>query len=166
MKSFKKQCLPSLTALSLALTSVSVLADERQSLEALKQTTLGLIEALVDKGVLTRDAADAMLRQAQQRAAATTQAAAPGSDQLPSGKPVQRVPYVSETMKAQIRSELKEEILTQARAENWATPNAIPSWVNRIKIEGDLRYRHQLDRFDSDNTPPSDYVATLDSPAN
>lgn len=137
-------------------------ADERESLEALRQTTLGLIEALVDKGVLTREAADGMLKQAQARAAAATAAAAatPGAAAAPlaTAKPVQRVPYVSEAMKAQIRNEVKEEVLTQARAERWGVPNAVPSWVDRIKIDGDFRFRFQADRPDRSNAQPSDYL--------
>lgn len=73
-------------------------------------------------------------------------------------KPVQRVPYISEAMKAQIRDEIKEEILTQARAERWGVPNASPAWADRIKIDGDLRYRHQMDRPGKDNTAPYVYL--------
>lgn len=126
-------------------------AAARQSLEALQQTTQGLIEALVEKGVLTRQAADEML----QKAAAT--APAPPAP-TPDSKPVQRVPYVSEAMKAQIRNEVKEEVLTQARAERWGVPNASAAWTDRIKIEGDLNFRLQSDRLDEDNTPASEYV--------
>ncbi len=152
----------SLTALSLAVSAQVAHADERESLEALRQTTIGLIDALVDKGVLTRDAADAMLKQARARAEAA-QAVAPTakSETTASGKPVQRVPYVSEAMKAQIRNEVKEEVLTQARAERWGVPNAAPAWTDRIKIDGDIRYRHQGDRPSSDNTPASDYVSAV-----
>lgn len=75
-------------------------------------------------------------------------------------KPVQRVPYISEAMKAQIRNEIKEEILTQARAERWGVPNASPAWVDRIKIDGDMRYRHQMDRPSKDNTSPETYAAS------
>jgi hypothetical protein len=161
MKSIKKPWWPTLTALSLALCTSVVHADERESLEALRQTTIGLIDALVEKGVLTRDVADAMLKQARQNAAATAATAAAAQAAKPetsaSGKPVQRVPYVSEAMKAQIRNEVKEEVLTQARAERWGVPNASPSWADRIKIDGDFRFRYQADRPKSDNTPATAY---------
>jgi hypothetical protein len=70
---------------------------------------------------------------------------------------VQRVPYVSDAMRAQIRNEVKEEVLTQARAERWGVPNASPSWTDRVKIDGDFRFRHQADRPKSDNTSAYDY---------
>ncbi|MDE2401321.1 MAG: putative porin [Burkholderiales bacterium] len=157
MNSLKKSWWPTLTALSLAVVGTLAHADERESLEAIRQTTIGLIDALVDKGVLSREAADGMLKQAQQRAAevSTSSVASPAS----AGKPVLRVPYVPESMKAQIRNEVKEEVLTQARAERWGVPNATPSWVDRIKIDGDFRFRFQSDRPGKDNTLPADYLA-------
>lgn len=158
---------PTLTALSLAVCATVARADERESLEALRQTTIGLIDALVEKGVLTRDAADAMLKQARDKAAAVASAgAAPAlakSETSASGKPVQRVPYVSDAMKAQIRNEVKEEVLAQARSERWGVPNASPSWADRIKIEGDFRYRHQGDRPKSDNTSASAYQDSVNA---
>lgn len=152
----------SLTALSLAVSAQCAHAEERESLEALRQTTIGLIDALVDKGVLTREAADAMLKQARARAEGA-QAAAPVAkpETTAAGKPVQRVPYVSEAMKAQIRNEVKEEVLTQARAERWGVPNAAPAWTDRIKIDGDIRYRYQSDRASGSNTAAAAYVASV-----
>lgn len=160
-----------MTALSLAVVSTLAHSDERESLETLRQTTIGLIDALVDKGVLTRETADAMLKQAQQRAAAASAtpaqgaagpavAEAPKPETTPGGKPVLRVPYVSEAMKAQIRNEVKEEVLTQARAERWGVPNATPSWVDRIKVDGDFRFRYQADRPDKNNVEPFQYLAS------
>lgn len=167
MKPLNTSWWPKLTtlslALSLAMTAGLAHADERESLEALRQTTQGLINALVDKGVLSRDAADAMLKQAQAKPAASAQAAAatPASPTA-EAKPVQRIPYVSDAMKAQIRNEVKEEVLTQARAERWGVPNASPAWVDRIKVDGDFRFRYQADHVGSNNTPAYNYLASED----
>lgn len=140
--------------LALALVPASVLADERQSLETLRQTTLGLIDALVDGGVLTRDKADALVRQAEQQAAARVAQASAASAAQPA---VVRVPYVPQSVRNEIRDQLKEEVLSQARAERWAAPNEIPEWVSRIKWEGDLRARYQHEYFGSGNTAASAY---------
>lgn len=152
---------PAFTTLTLALAfALPVHADERESLESLRQTTQALIDALVEQGVLSRDKADALIRAAREKAQASNgqataaQGAKPST--TPDGKPVLRVPYVSESVRAQIRDEVKEEIVAQARAERWGVPNA-PSWVNRIKIEGDLRLRHQLDNPSGTNTPAVTY---------
>ena len=166
MTAFKNLFRPMLTAVSLAVATSMAHAGERESLESLRQTTLNLIEALVQSGVLPRDKADALLRDAQRKA---TDAVAPNVAEVApaatagalvgaaAAKPVQRVPYVSETMRAQIRNEVKEEVLSQARLERWGVPNA-PSWVDRIRIDGDFRYRYQSDRYDPDNTPAEVYA--------
>jgi hypothetical protein len=50
-------------------------ADARAGLEELRATTLALIQALVDQGLLTRDRAQALVQQAQRAGSATTAAA-------------------------------------------------------------------------------------------
>lgn len=58
--------------LASALLSAPVWAeDSRASLEALRQTTLNLINALVDSGAITRQKADELIKKAEQDAAAT-----------------------------------------------------------------------------------------------
>lgn len=139
-------------ALSMALIAGPAAADERESFEVLKQTTVSLIDALVDNGVLTREKADALIQQAEKKAAQA--AAAKGKER---GGAV-RVQYVPEVVKNQIREEIKQEVLAQAKNERWAEPNAIPSWLDRIKWEGDLRLRYQADLFDKGNATPLAYA--------
>lgn len=124
---------------------------ERQSLEQLRATTLALIEALVTQGLLPRERADAILRQAAATPAAGAGAAstqwgdAPKAGGLPPGTPgaVVRVPYLSETVRAQLRDEVKNEVLATAREERWADPRALPDWVRGLTLDGDLRLRWQ-----------------------
>jgi Putative porin len=151
---------PALTGFALVLAcALPAHADERESLESLRQTTRALIDALVDQGVLSREKADALVRAAEQKAqAAVATTPAPKPSVTPEGKPILRVPYVSESVRAQIRDEVKEEVVAQARAERWGVPNA-PSWVNNIKIDGDVRLRYQQDNQSGSNTPAFTYVA-------
>ena len=125
-------------------------SEERQTLEMLRETTLNLIETLVESGVLTREQADAMLAKARHKAAQTI-AETPAEDTI-------RVTYVPETVRREIREELRQEVMTRARAEGWAQPDVVPDWIHRIRIEGDVRLRYQADNFASDNTPPIDYT--------
>jgi len=151
---------PALTTLALAMAlAMPAHADERESLETLRQTTRSLIDALVESGVLTKDKADALIKSAQAKAAAAQAATPPDAKPqvTAEGKPVLRVPYVSDSMRAQIRDEVKEEVIAQARAERWGVPGA-PSWINNIKIDGDIRLRHQQDSASSNNTGPDTYV--------
>ncbi len=138
-------------------TALPAHADDRESLETLRQTTLNLIDALVDQGIFTREKAEKMIKGAQARAAKSMVL------DKPKGSAPVRVQYVPETVKNEIRDQLRQEVLAQAKTERWAEPNAVPSWLDRIKWEGDLRFRYQLDRFDAKNTPPIDYIFAADS---
>jgi len=157
------------------LCAGSAHADERSELEALRATTVGLIQALVDQGLLNRDKADALLKAAQTPATAGSgRASAPapagwgtpaaggagGAPGAVAGAPI-RVPYVSETVRAQIRDEVKREVLAQARAERWGDPGAMPEWLSRISIDGDVRVRGQNDRFLAGNQPAEDFRAQV-----
>lgn len=134
------------------LLTTSALADERASLEALRQTTVNLIDALVEQGVFTREKADAMIKAAETRAAATAKETAKAE----AGRV--RVQYVPEIVRTEIREKLRQEVLAQARTERWAEPNAIPQWLDTIKIEGDLRLSYRLDKFAKDNATPANFA--------
>jgi len=133
------------------------LADDRESLETLRETTLNLIDALVEQGIFSREKADAMVKAAQSKAAKTVT-----REKSKSAAPV-RVQYVPETVKNEIRDQLRQEVLAQAKAERWAEPNAVPSWLDRIKWEGDIRVRYQLEEFAKSNASPDDYFLALTS---
>jgi hypothetical protein len=145
-------------ALSLAFASPVASADERADLEQLRATTMSLIEALVESGVMPREKADKLLREAEQKArarlAAAPPAAAPAPETGKDGKKVVRVPFVPESMKREIREQVKAEVLAQAREERWGTPGALPEWLDRIQFEGDLRLRVDSYALDRNNTAP------------
>ena len=135
---------------------------ERESLEALRQTTLALIELLVQNGTLPRDKADALLAEARRRGElaappAGTWGAAPAAAGTAAANTV-RVPYVPQVVRDQIRNEVREEVIARARIERWGVPNATAEWTDRIAIEGDLRFRLQTDRPGRDNPTPEDFL--------
>jgi len=144
---------------ALALLVASVFAtgpswgNEQEEMEVVRQTTINLIQALVDKGVLTQDAANDLIKQAEKSArkkVATTQA---------TESKVVRVPYVPESVKREIRDQVKQEVVAQAKAERWGDVNAVPEWVERLHWEGDLRVRYQSDRFAKTNAAATDFTA-------
>lgn len=70
------------------------------------------------------------------------------------GKPkVVRVPYVPESMRKEIRDQVKREVLAQAKDERWGEPGALPGWLERFQFEGDLRVRSDSFRLSPNNTP-------------
>lgn len=167
----RRRVRPALRALCAALTvaglSPAALADERSELEQLRATTQALIQALVDQGLMSRERANALLRQA----APPPRAAAPLAGQpqpaaaTPAAGGVVRVPYVPESVKAEIKEEIKNEVMSTAREERWADSRAIPSWLRNISLEGDIRVRAQGEIFGEDNVAAEVFRSQTDSPA-
>lgn len=128
------------------LTTTMANAGEREDIELVRQTTTNLIEALVDSKVLTREAADDLIKKAQKKAAASV-----ATQKAQEGKTV-RVTYVPESVRAEIKEQVKQEVIAQAKTERWGDPGALPDWMDRIQWDGDLRVRYQYDRYARGNT--------------
>lgn len=133
-------------------------ADERTELEQLRATTMSLMQALIDAGLISKDKADEIVRQARAKATApapvTAQSEEPKASE-PKSKVV-RIPYVPESLKNEMREQIKQEVLAQARDERWGDPGALPAWMQSISLEGDLRVRYQHELFGRSNNPPDD----------
>ncbi len=141
----KKNRLAAALALAGILTSMPALSGEREELESLRQTTLAILDALVEKGILTKDAATQLVQDAERKGkekAAEVAKAEVG---------VVRVPYIPETVKREIREQIRQEVVAQAKNERWGDVNAVPEWVGRLKWEGDLRLRYQGELFADSN---------------
>lgn len=140
--------------------------SEAAALSELRATTLSLIEALVEQGLLTRTKADELLRRAREAGqSATTSAAAPPATGWGAPKPVVRVPYLSETTRSQIKDEVRNEVLATAREEGWTDGRRLPGWLRAVTVEGDLRVRSQADMLDDNNIAPEIFRAQTESPA-
>jgi hypothetical protein len=134
-------------AVALAFGVGSAQADERAELETLRQTTLNLIQILVQQGVLTQEKSDLLIKQAEVKARETVAA------QKKAEAGVVRVQFVPESVKKQITEQVREEVVAQAKMERWGDANAVPEWVDRFKLTGDIRMGYQGDRFAEGNAP-------------
>ena len=156
--------LSSTIALSAAITLCGAItlvhADERESLEQLKATTTNLIDLLVQEGVLNKDKADAIVKKAtedaakqvkQARAKEATEAAADELVPVQDSKSV-RVQYVPEHVKQAMREEIKKDVMEKLNYKA-GTRLGLPSWIDRIAFNGDIRLRYQNDAFASNNAP-------------
>ncbi|MCV2365143.1 putative porin [Paucibacter sp. DJ1R-11] len=152
-------------ALAASLASAPVQAqssdEQLQQLQQLRATTLALIDAMVNQGLLSRERADTILRQANQASAPPSTAASAAA----ATPKIQRIPYVPETVRQQIRDEIKTEVLAQARGERWGEPGSLPEWLGRTTIEGDVRVRSQSEMFSETNLPAEIFRAQTSSPA-
>ena len=158
-----------MTACALLWTGAAQ-ADERSDLEQLRATTTGLIQALVEQGLLTRERADALLRQAAPRPAAPVAAApsAPGGTAVAGARaapPVVRVPYVPESLKQQIKDDIKLDVLATAREEGWADARQLPPWLRALTFAGDIRLRLEDDIFAKGNLAAEVYRSQVESPS-
>jgi len=142
----------------LALNAPALAADDAQSLQELRNTVINLLNSLVQKGVLTAEQARAMVADAQAKAAADAKAQA---DQEVAERNAVRVPYVPQIVKdeisKQVASEVKPEVVAdvvqQAKSERWGIPAALPDWLARVRMFGDLRLRAEEYHFPEGNVP-------------
>jgi len=132
--------------------------SQQQSLEELRNTVVNLLQALVEKGLLTREQAQVLVKQAQDKAAADaaqTAAASKGEENAV------RVPYVPQIIKDeiskqvadQVKPQVVDSVVAEAKAEKWGVPAALPEWLSRVHPFGDVTFRGQADMYAKDNTP-------------
>jgi hypothetical protein len=143
-----------------ALSGVAVAApsQEERNLSELRNTVVNLLQTLVERGIVTRDQAEQMVKNAQDKAA-TEAAAAAAQDAAEAG--AVRVPYVPEIVKEEIRKQVTAElapqvtkqVVEQGQLEGWASTAMLPDWLRRVRWSGDFRLRGQSDLFAADNTP-------------
>lgn len=131
--------------------------SERQSLEELRGTVIGLLQTLVDKGLLTRDQAEQLVKQAQQKAAVE---AGKEAEVAKEEEKAVRVPYVPQIVKDQISTEVAQQVkpevvqsvVAEAKSEGWGVPAALPPWLEHTRPFGDVTFRSQADMYPKDNS--------------
>jgi len=133
-------------------------AGERATLTELRNTTLALIDALVEQGLLTRAKADELLRKSRDAAGPTSGSAAAGAGWGQPARNVVRVPYLAETTKAQIKEEVRNDILATARDEGWTDGRKLPGWLKSVTVDGDIRVRAQGELFDKNNAAAESFT--------
>ncbi|WP_342725984.1 putative porin [Bradyrhizobium sp. B097] len=126
--------------------------------------TVNLVNLLVQQGVLKEEQAQALIKQAEDEAYVSRQAAkdattkaddatkaatAAAAAAQPPG--TRHVTYVPEVVKRQLREEIKQEVMAKAQKENWASPGTYPEWAQRIRFYGDARVRYQGNYFPTGN---------------
>lgn len=137
-------------------TATAATSAEERNLNELRNTVVNLLQTLVERGVVTREQAQAMVESAQKKAAEDA-AATEAQEKAEEG--AVRVPYVPQVVKDEIRRQVAQdlaptvakEVVEQAQSELWGVPAALPEWVKRVRWYGDMRVRGQGDLYASDN---------------
>jgi len=136
-------------AIGLAICTGTVNAQSAPSDNA----TINLVRLLVKRGVLTQSDADGLIAQANDEAA-QAQKLAGTANAAPATPGQVRVTYVPEVVRNQIKDELRQEVVAQAKSEHWAEPGALPAWLDRISWTGDMRVRDEFHYYDKGNAYP------------
>jgi len=122
--------------------------------------TVNLISRLVQKGILTQAEAAEMIKQAEADAATAAQAvatqAAAAQPPAPTADDL-RVTYIPEVVRNQMRDQIKQELMAQARSEKWSAKSA-PDWTSKFRPFGDIRGRYESTMF-----PAGNAVGTLNT---
>ncbi len=144
-----------LVCLAFAASSATpaVAADERQSLEELRNTVLNLLKALVDQGVISRDKAEQLVKAAQDKAAAEAAATAKADEGAV------RVPYVPQIVKDEIAKQVTEQVkpevtagvVQEAKNEGWGVPGALADWLRHTRLSGSVTLREEDILFAKNN---------------
>lgn len=106
--------------------------------------TINLIHLMVKKGLLTQGEADGLLKEANDEAVQARKAATASPVPSDGAQPGDvRAVYVPQNVRNEIRDQVKQEVIAQAKSEHWAEPNALPDWLDRISWFGDLHVRDE-----------------------
>lgn len=160
----KSYRIAALAGLAWALSQPTVAADtpqEERNLNELRNTVVNLLQSLVQKGVLTKEQAEAMVKSAQDKAAADAAAAAAAAQKQEKEEAgAVRVPYIPEIVKEQISKQveadlapsIKQEVVNDVASKD-SLFSALPDWVQRMRWSGSVRLRYELDDFGNNNLP-------------
>ncbi len=126
---------------------------------------VNLVRALVAQGVLKPEQGEVLIQQAEAEAGQARAARSAQETALRAPAPgTVRVPYIPETVRAQIKEELRTEVLAEARSGGWAAPDAAaPEWTKRITLHGDIRVRSQSDLYSKTNADDIIDFATINA---
>ena len=191
-------------------------ARRRSERPASENVTINLINRLVQRGALSKEDADELIKQAEADAVkAREQAscgqphgqaeqppapdtspfrstiAAPSTESLAAAAVQASLrrqtlttrcayPMCRRSFAGQIAEEVREEVMQQARDENWANPRTLPGWILRLTPFADFRLRYEglffpdgndntggFPNFNAINTgAPFDTTGTTFSPQN
>ncbi len=116
--------------------------------------TVNLINRLVQKGILSQAEAATMIQQAETDAATAAQAAQAAAAAPPAVAPAAaddlRVTYIPEVVRNQMRDQIKQELMAQARSEKWSEKTE-PEWTSKFRPFGDIRGRYEGTFFPAGN---------------
>jgi hypothetical protein len=154
-----KPIIASLLAILLGSIANSAHAGERESLEQLRTTTTNLVNLLVQEGVLSKDKADGLLKQAAEEAVKAKEKDAVAEVAVDKNavavnaaidEKMVRVQYVPDIVKNEMKEEIKKDVMTTLNYKA-GSRLGLPDWIDRMTWEGSLRLRYEGDKLPAGN---------------
>ena len=107
---------------------------------------INLITRLALRGGLTRGDAVELIEQAQMdvEVANRNAEALRAAQELPLAEESISVTYIPESVRAQMRDEIKQQVLAEVRNERFFTASGREGWPSRIELFGDVRFRYEF----------------------
>ncbi|MES2054829.1 MAG: putative porin [Pseudomonadota bacterium] len=127
--------------LVILLASTAAVTAQPAHAQSTDDIGVELLQLLVDEGVIPAQKAQDLLTRAKQVAELRRQRETP-----PSATTID-VPYVPETVRVEMKQQIKAEVMAEAKQAGWVAPNSMPEWLSGIKISGDFRLRYEGDFF-------------------
>ena len=120
----------------------------------LRNTIVNLLDAMVKQGLISRDAAEKLVADAQTKADTEAKAST-----TPVNSGDVRVTYVPQVVQDQITAQVKQDVQASvvadvkkaAAEEGWGVPAALPGWVRHARWSGDLRVRGEYTGYADGN---------------
>ncbi len=145
-----------------------------------ESTMVTLIKALIAQKAIKPAIGAALIAQAEAEAAenravrtalqtqqvqlAQAQQAQASREIPPAAPGAIRVPYIPESVRTQIKEELRAEVMAEAKQGQWASPeDAAPSWTRSLTLHGDIRVRSESVLYSKSNSDQIIDFATINA---
>ncbi|MBN8281318.1 MAG: putative porin [Gammaproteobacteria bacterium] len=156
------------TLLLAASLDASAAGEQPSEMAVLRNTVVNLLDAMVKQGLISREAAEKLVADAQSRAASEVSAAATADAPAPGDVRVTYVPQVvRDEITAQVKQDLQASMVADVKKaaadEGWGVPAALPSWVRSARWSGDIRVRGEYTALPGDNGLYPDFQAINDA---
>lgn len=146
------------SAFILSVASLSAAAQDAAAsdMAVLRNTVVNLLDAMVKQGLISRESAEKLVADAQNKANAEAAARAPADAVAPGDVRVTYVPkVVQDEITAQVKQDVQSSVVADvkkaAAEEGWGVPAALPSWVRTARWSGEIRVRGENTMFADGN---------------
>ena len=137
---------------------VQAASEQASEIALIRNTVENLLNAMVEEGLISRDAAERLIADAEAKAEAEMQAleaeqAVQEGDVRVTYVPQTVIDDISEEVARDVSDQVTDQVVERAAEEGWGVPGALPNWLLNGRFYGDARMRVVPVSFSSQNQP-------------